>query len=157
MKNGIIMDKKILKMAVAVMRDLSLTEISIKDGETEITMKRDNSSIPAAKSANTDNKNIENVIDVIPEEDFPIDAHHNIISVTAPMIGIFKASDSSDNLPFVSIGSKIDVGDTLCAIESMKMINYIPSDYKGTIVDICASDGSLVEYGQTMFKIDIND
>ena len=60
MKNGIIMDKKILKMAVAVMRDLSLTEISIKDGETEITMKRDNSSIPTAKSANTDNKNIEN-------------------------------------------------------------------------------------------------
>ena len=151
------MDKKILKMAVEVMRDLSLTEISIKDGETEISMKRDSAPISAATPEKSNKAIIENAVDIIPEDDFSIDDPFNTVSVTAPMIGIFRTSDSDIKTPFVSIGSKVSAGDTLCIIESMKMMNHIPSDYSGTIADICAVDGELVEYGQVIFKISTND
>lgn len=150
------MDKKILKMAVAVMRDLFLTEISIKDGETEITMKRDSASI-APSPAIPDNTNTENLTEDFGEEMLLVDnMNSHTKSIIAPMIGIFHTADTETGKPFVNIGSKVKVGDTLCIIESMKMMNLIPSEYNGTITDVCISDGSLVEYGQTMFKIELN-
>ena len=69
------------------------------------------------------------------------------------MVGIFYAAPSPDAEPFVKVGSKVKKGDTLCIIEAMKLMNDVVAETDGEIVEICADNGSLVEFGQILFKI----
>ena len=69
------------------------------------------------------------------------------------MVGIFYAAPSPEAEPFVKVGSKVKKGDTLCIIEAMKLMNDVVAEEDGEIVEICAENGSLVEFGQTLFKI----
>jgi len=73
--------------------------------------------------------------------------------VTSPMVGTFYAAPSPDARPFVEIGSWVDVGDTLCIIEAMKILNQIESDVAGTVIDVLAENGQPVEYGQPLLSI----
>ena len=73
--------------------------------------------------------------------------------VKSPMVGIFYASPSPDAEPFVKVGSKVKKGDTLCIIEAMKLMNDVMAEEDGEIVEICAENGSLVEFGQILFKL----
>lgn len=73
--------------------------------------------------------------------------------VTSPMVGVFYASPSPTDPPFVTVGSKVKKGDVLCIIEAMKLMNEITAEEDGEIIDICATNGSVVEYGQILFKL----
>ena len=73
--------------------------------------------------------------------------------IKSPMVGIFYAAPSPEAEPFVKVGSKVKKGDTLCIIEAMKLINDVVAETDGEIVEICAENGSLVEFGQILFKI----
>ena len=73
--------------------------------------------------------------------------------VTSPMVGVFYASLSPTDPPFVTVGSKVKKGDVLCIIEAMKLMNEITAEEDGEIIDICATNGSVVEYGQILFKM----
>ena len=69
------------------------------------------------------------------------------------MVGVFYCSSSPEARPFVTAGSVIKKGDVLCIIEAMKLMNEIQAETDGQIVDICVSNGDVVEFGQTLFKI----
>lgn len=71
----------------------------------------------------------------------------------SPMVGVFYAAPGPDQAPFVEVGKRVKKGDVLCIIEAMKLMNEITAEQDGEIVDICVSDGDVVEYGQTLFKI----
>lgn len=73
--------------------------------------------------------------------------------VLSPMVGVFYASPSPSDPPFVTVGSKVKKGDVLCIIEAMKLMNEITAEEDGEIIDICAANGSVVEYGQILFKL----
>jgi len=73
--------------------------------------------------------------------------------VSSPMVGTFYRSSSPDAEPFVSEGSKVKKGDTLCVIEAMKMMNEIEAEYDGIVEQIMADNASPLEYGQAMFVI----
>lgn len=77
--------------------------------------------------------------------------HHEVKS---PMIGNFYRSPSPDEKPFVEIGDHVKKGDVLCIIEAMKMLNEIKSDVNGVISDILVENGSIVDYGKTLFLIE---
>ena len=74
--------------------------------------------------------------------------------VTAPMVGTFYASAAPGAKPFVEIGSEVKVGQTLCIIEAMKMMNQIESDKEGRVTAILARNGEPVEFGQPLFVIE---
>jgi acetyl-CoA carboxylase biotin carboxyl carrier protein len=74
--------------------------------------------------------------------------------VTAPMVGTFYRAPSPGASPFVDVGSAVELGDTLCIIEAMKMLNPIEADKAGTIRDVLVENGHPVEYGQPLFIID---
>lgn len=74
--------------------------------------------------------------------------------VTAPMVGTFYSAPSPGAKPFVEIGSRVAVGDTLCIIEAMKMMNQIESDVAGKVVSILVENGDPVEFGQPLFLIE---
>jgi acetyl-CoA carboxylase biotin carboxyl carrier protein len=73
--------------------------------------------------------------------------------VPAPMVGTFYAAPSPDAEPFVKVGDEVKVGQTLCIIEAMKMMNQIEADVAGQVVAIEAENGEPVEFGQTLFVI----
>jgi acetyl-CoA carboxylase biotin carboxyl carrier protein len=75
-------------------------------------------------------------------------------TVTAPMVGTFYAAASPGAKPFVDIGSEVNVGDTLCIIEAMKMMNQIESDKAGRVTAILVKNGEPVEFGQPLFIIE---
>ncbi|MCC7257621.1 MAG: acetyl-CoA carboxylase biotin carboxyl carrier protein [Gammaproteobacteria bacterium] len=73
--------------------------------------------------------------------------------VVSPMVGTFYESPAPGADAFVKVGSEVKVGDTLCIIEAMKMMNQIESDKAGRVAAILATNGEPVEYGQTLFVI----
>lgn len=77
----------------------------------------------------------------------------SIAFVSSPFVGTFYRSPSPDAASFVDVGSKIAVGQTLCIVEAMKLMNEIESDVSGTIVEILVDNGVSVEFGQKLFKV----
>jgi acetyl-CoA carboxylase biotin carboxyl carrier protein len=74
--------------------------------------------------------------------------------VTAPMVGTFYSAPAPGAKQFVDIGSDVKVGQTLCIIEAMKMMNQIESDKEGKITAILVKNGEPVEFGQPLFVIE---
>ncbi len=73
--------------------------------------------------------------------------------VTSPIVGTFYSASSPENAPFVKVGDQVKKGDVLFIIEAMKVINEIPSEFDGEVLEILAKDGELVEYGQVLVVI----
>ena len=73
--------------------------------------------------------------------------------VTSPTVGVFYTAPSPESRPFVSVGDTVKRGDVLCIIEAMKLMNEIPAEVDGTIAEIYASNGQMVEYGQPLLRI----
>ena len=78
----------------------------------------------------------------------------NAKRVNAPLTGVFYRSPSPDSEPFVTQGSRIEVGDVLCILEAMKLFNEIQSDYAGTVLRIIPENGELVSQGEELFWIE---
>jgi acetyl-CoA carboxylase biotin carboxyl carrier protein len=93
---------------------------------------------------------------VIPpqKEDATSTVDSNLIPVTAPMVGTYYAAPSPDADPYVSINQKITVGQVVCIVEAMKLMNEIESEISGRIVQVLVENAQPVEYGQTLFMID---
>ena len=75
-------------------------------------------------------------------------------TVTSPMVGTFYSAASPGAKPFVEIGNEVKVGQVLCIIEAMKMMNQIESDKSGRVTAIIAKNGDPVEFGQPLFIIE---
>jgi len=75
-------------------------------------------------------------------------------TVTAPMVGTFYTAASPGAKSFVDIGSEVNIGDTLCIIEAMKMMNQIESDKSGRVTAVLVKNGEPVEFGQPLFIIE---
>jgi acetyl-CoA carboxylase biotin carboxyl carrier protein len=75
-------------------------------------------------------------------------------SITAPMVGTYYSAAAPGAKPFVQIGDEIKVGQVLCIIEAMKMMNQIASEKEGRVVSILARNGEPVEFGQPLFVIE---
>ena len=73
--------------------------------------------------------------------------------VTSPMVGTFYRSASPGSDPFISVGSTVKAGDTLCIVEAMKLLNEIESEFSGTVKAILVENGQPVEYGEPLFVI----
>ena len=73
--------------------------------------------------------------------------------VESPMVGTFYGAPNPDSPAFVKVGDTVTVGQTLCIVEAMKLMNEIESEVSGTIVAILAEDGKPVQFGQDLFKI----
>lgn len=77
----------------------------------------------------------------------------NAQDINSPMVGVFYSSSSPESPPFVQIGDTIKKGDVLCILEAMKLMNEVTAEKDGKIIDICAQDGDVVEFGQVLFKM----
>lgn len=74
-------------------------------------------------------------------------------TVTAPLVGVVYEASEPGSAPFKKMGDRVEVGETLCIIEAMKIMNEIKSEVSGEIVEICFSNEAVIEYGAPLFKI----
>ena len=75
-------------------------------------------------------------------------------SIKSPIVGTFYSAPSPTKPPFVKVGDKVNEGDTVCIVESMKVMNEIQADISGTVKSIAVKDGEAVEFGQPLIIIE---
>lgn len=78
----------------------------------------------------------------------------HLITIKSSMIGTFYRGSSPESPPFVSVGDEINIGDTICIIEAMKLFNEIESEVSGKIVKILIDDSTPIEFDQPLFLVD---
>ena len=78
----------------------------------------------------------------------------NLVPITSPMVGTFYRAPSPSAPSFVEIGDTVSVGQTVCIIEAMKLMNDMPSEVSGKIVKILVENGATVEFGQQLMLVD---
>ena len=83
----------------------------------------------------------------------PAAADPSLVTITSPFVGTFYRAPSPDAPHFVDAGSEIRPGTVLCIVEAMKLMNEIESEIAGTIVEVVATNGKPVEYGDTLFRV----
>jgi acetyl-CoA carboxylase biotin carboxyl carrier protein len=80
----------------------------------------------------------------------------SMLEVKSPMVGTFYGAPEPGAKPYVSVGDRVQKGQTLCIIEAMKIMNEIESEFAGVVKEVLAQDAQPVEYGQVLFRIDPN-
>ena len=76
-----------------------------------------------------------------------------LVEITSPMVGTFYRAAAPEEDPFVELGSKIKVGQTICILEAMKLMNEIESEFNAEIVEILVENGTPVEFGQVLMRV----
>jgi acetyl-CoA carboxylase biotin carboxyl carrier protein len=142
------MDIRKIKKLIELLEESGLAEIEITEGEESVRIARvmqgppvvtlpAHHAPPAAAAAPA-----------------PAPAPRDENLVTAPMVGTFYASPSPGAKAFVEVGQEVRVGQVLCIIEAMKMMNQIESERAGKVVAVLAKNGEPVEFGQPLFAIE---
>ena len=148
------MDKKKLREIIAVFKESGLAKMEISDttGEENYSIRLENATAPMMPAAV---QYVQTLPESKPQEEetSQIKDYNKYRDIKSPMVGIFYTAPSPDAEPFVKVGSKVKKGDTLCIIEAMKLMNDVVAEEDGEIVEICAENGALVEFGQILFKI----
>lgn len=156
------MNLKDVQQLIEIVNVSSLDEVIIKDGSTEITLRRNNpGNQPGSPATPSTVQPVQHIVPLQPRATAPEEPSLNIsssavsdlIEIPSPIVGTFYRSPSPDTLPFVNEGDKVKSGDILCIIEAMKLMNEIESEVSGTIVDILVENGQPVEYNQVLFRV----
>ena len=144
------MDIRKVKKLIELLEESGLAEIEINEGDDSVRISRFSTASPppavAAPPAT--------VAPVAVTEDQVMPPPPEGHSMTAPMVGTYYSAPAPGAKSFVQVGSEVQVGDVLCIIEAMKMMNQIEADQSGRVVSILIENGEPVEFGQPLFIIE---
>lgn len=149
------MDIRKVKKLIELLDESGIAEIEITEGEESVRISRYSNQAPApAPVAAAPAAPVAAAPAPAPVAAAAVEPEEDGHAVTAPMVGTFYSAPSPGSADFVQLGDRVNVGDTLCIVEAMKMMNPIEAEVSGTIKSIRAQNGDPVEYGQTLFMID---
>lgn len=154
------MDIRKIKKLIELLETSGIAELEIKEGEESVRISRQTIQnyapppvSPTVLPAHANNESASSVPAQQKENDNLADMPEGE-QVLSPMVGTFYRASSPGATPFVEIGQPVAIGDTLCIIEAMKMLNQIESEYEGVIKAVLVENGQPVEYGEPLFVID---
>ena len=153
------MDIRKIKKLIELLEESGLAELEISEGEESVRIARFTQGAPQAPQA------LQISMPAAATTGPAAPAHPPTAAaaapaardenlVTAPMVGTFYVSPAPGAKPFVEVGQEVRVGQVLCVIEAMKMMNQIESDKGGRVVSVLAKNGEPVEFGQPLFAIE---
>lgn len=155
------MDIRKVKKLMELLEESGMAEIEITEGDDSVRIVRQNSlshAPPMQYAAATPPSALAAPAAAIPAAAPPANAVSESASpghvIAAPMVGTFYRAPAPGSPPFADVGKEVAVGDIICIIEAMKMMNQIEADKAGRIKEIPASDGDPVEFGQPLFVIE---
>lgn len=145
------MDLRKLKTLIELVESSGIAELEISEGEERVRIVRSAAAVQHVYAAPQQHMmtTLAPQLPDAPAEPAVPDGH----VVKSPMVGSFYRSPSPGAKPFVEVGQSVNVGDTLCIIEAMKLLNEIEADQSGVISAVLVESGQPVEYGQPLFII----
>jgi acetyl-CoA carboxylase biotin carboxyl carrier protein len=158
---GFEMDIRKVKKLIELLEESNIAEIEIHEGEESVRISRKTEAMPSPQYMPAFGPGIYPAMpsaspaaavgqDSAEAAEKPAPLGH---VVTSPMVGTFYEAPSPGAKPFVEVGQQVNIGDTLCIIEAMKMLNQIESDKAGKITARLVDNGQPVEFGQDLFVI----
>ena len=152
------MNLKEIKEILALMNENNLNEIEIERDGLKLKLKKSAGgevvigtpthyaveSIPAPKAVPV----------AIPTAPGAADASKNTKDIKSPMVGTFYRAPSPEAEPFVEVGQTVEVGQVVCIVEAMKLMNEIKSEVRGKILEVAVQNAEPVEFGQILFIVD---
>lgn len=148
------MDVRKIKKIIDLIENSSVAEIEITEGEDSLRISKASTIAPIVQATSPAPQvapvNIDSPI-VESNNENTVPTGHQI---TSPMVGTFYRASSPTASAFVTVGDTVNVGDTICIIEAMKMLNPIEADKAGTIKAILVENEQPVEFGQPLIIID---
>ena len=149
------MDIRKVKKLIELLEESGIAEIEIKEGEESVRISRGPTGpVQQVYTAAPHAAPVAPAAPAAPTPAAPPPPKSNEYVVTAPMVGTFYAAASPGAKPFVDIGDEVKVGQVLCIIEAMKMMNQIESDKSGRITSVMVQNGEPVEFGQPLYTIE---
>ena len=152
------MDIRKVKKLIELLEESQVAEIEIHEGEESVRISRMSTNVPAPAMVQAAPAVASAPPPAAPQAPAaapkPVaDATPEGHAVTSPMVGTFYEAASPGAKPFVEVGQQVNVGDTLCIVEAMKMLNQIEADKAGTVSAKLVENGQPVEFGQSLFVI----
>jgi len=146
-------DIRKIKKLIELLENSSLTEMEIHEGEESVKLSRHNQTVVAAPHTAPIAAPVAAAPVAAIENSAPAVVTHDGNNQRSPMVGTFYTASSPDAEPFVKVGQKVKVGDTLCVVEAMKMFNQIESEFEGTVTKILVENGQPIEFDEPLFVI----
>ena len=153
-------DLEYLEKLANIVYENDLSEITLEDDEQAVCLKREKQVaqvaapiMPAVMPAATVTSQVVSAPKTV-EESATIQSAPKGKPIIAPMVGTFYAAPSPDDAPFVKVGDSVAVGQVVCIIEAMKLMNEIEAEASGKITEICVKNGESVEFGQVLMYVE---
>jgi len=149
------MRKEEIVSLIRLVEESKINELEICEGRRKIRISKGHSNSGALHEGAV--QVVQRVVEV-PADPAPANAPAklapNLKEITSPMVGTFYRAPAPDADPFVDVGHTIEVGQTVCIVEAMKLMNEIGSDFRGIIRQVLVENGRPVEFGQPLFLIE---
>ena len=148
------MDIRKVKKLIELLESSDIAEIEIKEGEESIRISRATHSSPLAHQLASTAAPLAAPVAAATQAEAPTAAavsEGNIIQ--SPMVGTFYRAPAPSSPPYVEVGQHVKVGDVVCIVEAMKMMNQIEADYAGVVAAFLIEDGEPVEFDQALIRI----
>ena len=147
------MNLKEIKEVIQLMNENGLSEIEIEKDGLKVRLKKGSGGVIESavvyepRTAPETAKATENAAKESPPAS-------KFAQIKSPMVGTFYTAPAPDAAPFVQVGAKVEIGQVICVIEAMKLMNEIKSEVRGMIAEILVHNGDPVEFGQPMFLVE---
>ena len=158
------LDQEELHRLLATLAESDIQEFRLEGEDFCLEVKRNletsSDSIASNKkiiSDDIDSPPLQSKIDALPVPSTPPPSvpgsRSDLVEVTAPMVGTFYRAPGPEEPPFVEIGSRINVGQAVCILEAMKLMNELESEVSGEVIEILVENGTPVEFGQVLMRL----
>ena len=151
------MNLKEIKEIINLMNDNELSEIEVEREGSKIKIKKNSNGViesfvqPSIVQQPSSSKSTKESEPQVPEAPAPLVSSEVIVS---PMVGTFYRAPSPEAPPFIELGQVVEVGQVVCIVEAMKLMNEIKAEIRGKVVEIAAENAEPVEFGQMLFRIE---
>ena len=151
------MNLKEIKDIIALMNENDLTEIELERDGLKLKLKKN-----SAEGLALANQSIQYSVQSLPspktnQEPVPAasdSSKKDLAIIKSPMVGTFYRSPSPDAAPFIDVGQTVEVGQVVCIVEAMKLMNEIKSEVRGKVVEAAVDNAEPVEFGQPLYYVE---
>ena len=148
------MNLKEIREMIDLMNENDLTEIEVEREGTKIKIKKGGPEFVEAAPKIPAGYKIDTQPSSPAQQESKSAAHSNHPQIKSPMVGTFYRSPSPEAPAFVEVGQTVEIGQVVCIVEAMKLMNEIKSEVRGKVVEIPVDNAQPVEFGQTLFIIE---
>jgi len=144
-----------IEKLVKLVSENELTELSLEEDDKAIVIRKEKEVItttvapqPVVMPAAAPQVSVASKQEAAPKKE-----ESNLLKITSPMVGTFYKAPSPGAASFMEVGKTVNIGQVVCIIEAMKLMNEIESEVSGKVVEVCVQDGQPVEYGQVLMLV----